>query len=89
MLKHKNLSLIKLFCEKYNLNAVKFYKIFYKKEITEKRDFARLRNDFKDYYCPCDDNFIYKINYLKEGDYVKEKVDKNVIDNQNLICQDY
>ena len=87
--KTKNSSLIKLFCEKYNLNAVKFYKIFYKKEITEKRDFARLRNDFKDYYCPCDDNFIYKINYLKEGDYVKEKVDKNVIDNQNLICQDY
>ena len=88
-IKDKNSNLIKLFCEKYNLNAVKFYKIFYKKEITEKRDFARLRNDFKDYYCPCDNNFIYKINYLKEGDYIKEKVDINVIDSQNLICQDY
>ena len=46
---------------------LKFYKFFFKKEITEKRDFARLRNDLKNYYAPCDINYVYKINFLKNG----------------------
>ncbi len=89
-IKEKKSSLIKRFCEKYNLNAVKFYKFFFKKEITEKRDFARLRNDLKNYYTPCDDiNYVYKINFLKNGEYEKEKVNINDINDQNLICEDY
>ena len=90
-IEEKNSDLIKRFCRKYDLNSIKFYKVFYKNQITEKRDFARIRNDLFYYYSPCDedDEYLYKFTYLKEGDYHKEKVRCSIIDNQNIICFDY
>ena len=89
-IKEKNSDLIKKFCRKYKLDAVKFYNVFYKNQITEKRDFTRIRNDRNNYYAPSDENeFLYKFIYRKEGDYQKEKISCNIIDNQDLICSDY
>lgn len=47
--------IVKLICEKYKLDAVKFYDSFGVSEVTGKRDYLSLKNDRIGYYAPYDE----------------------------------
>ena len=71
--------LVKYICDKYHLDAVKFYKEFEIGEITAKRDFILLSHDYEGYLAPCDDGGLMMVDYSENGNTVRVKADKNYI----------
>ena len=71
--------LVKYICDKYHLDAVKFYKEFEIGEITAKRDYILLAHDYEGYLAPCDDGGLMMVDYSENGNTVRVKADKNYI----------
>ena len=65
--------LVDYFCKKYKLDAVKFYQEFPLGEITSKRDFQFLAQDYTGYASPCDEHHHYLVDYSKDGNVVRRK----------------
>lgn len=55
--------IVELLCNKYHLDAVKFYEKFENSDVTGKRDIIKLKEDKDGYYAPCDDKHLYKISF--------------------------
>ena len=73
--------LIEFFCEKYKLNAIKFYTEFELGEVTSKRDYILLAHDYEGYYMPCDKENMYFVNYSEDGTMTRQIVSKREVDN--------
>ncbi len=58
---------IKYLCEKYNLDGIKIYDSFEVSEVTGKRDYQLLKNDYDSYYFPNDNFTFVKKKYSKSG----------------------
>lgn len=71
--------LVEKFCEKYPINAVKFYDEFEIGEITSKRDYILLTHDYKGYYAPDGNGGFYRIDYSEDGTTVRTRIDKEEI----------
>ena len=67
---------IEFMCKKYNLDAVKIYEKFESSEVTGKRDFQKLKSDKEGYYCPSDNDELYKIDFIEQDFPVKSLVNK-------------
>ncbi len=63
--KDKKAEVVHLLCEKYNLDAIKFYDSFEISDVTGKRDYQKLQNDKRDYYVPTVDGGISMVNYVE------------------------
>lgn len=72
--------LVEYICEKYKLDAVKFYKEFEIGEITAKRDYILLTHDYKGYYAPYDSKHLMMVDYSQSGDSVKIVVKKKDVE---------
>ena len=71
--------LVKYICDKYHLNAVKFYKEFEIGEITAKRDYILLAHDYKGYLTPCEDGRLMLVDYSENGSTVRIKTGRNFV----------
>lgn len=66
-------SLVRKLCEKYPVDAIKFYSEFELGEVTGKRDYVLLSNDTCGYWAPYDESNLVRISYNKEtGETIKE-----------------
>ena len=70
---------IKYLCEKYNLDGIKIYDSFEVSEVTGKRDYQLLKNDYDSYYFPNDSFTFVKKKYSKSGKTSSEIVNINEI----------
>lgn len=77
--KKSKAELVDYICNKYNVNAVKFYKEFETGEVTGKRDYLLLSHDYNGYYAPCDSENLYYVNYSENGKTEKAKISKRAI----------
>ena len=50
-------------CEKYNLDAIKYYEKFENSDVTGKRDFQKLKSDKSNYYAPFDDEKMLMLSF--------------------------
>ena len=66
-------------CEKYNLQSIKFYTEFELGEVTSKRDYVLLTHDYECYYAPCDEDYLYFINYSEDGTMQRTKISRDSI----------
>jgi hypothetical protein len=66
--------LVDYFCNKYKLDAVKFYQEFPLGEVTSKRDYLFLAHDYAGYFAPCDERHHYLVDYSEDGTTVRRKV---------------
>lgn len=71
--------LVEHICNKYDVNAVKFYTEFETGEVTGKRDYLLLSHDYEGYYTPCDEENLYLVNYSENGTTTRVKVSKKDI----------
>ncbi|MBO7474285.1 MAG: acyl--CoA ligase [Ruminococcus sp.] len=71
--------LVKYICEKYHLDAVKFYKEFEIGEITAKRDYILLTHDYRGYISPSEDGSLMLVDYSANGSTVRIKTDRNYV----------
>jgi len=71
--------LVKYICDKYHLDAVKFYKEFEIGEITAKRDYILLTHDYKGYLTPGEDGRLMLVDYSENGSTVRIRTGKNFI----------
>ena len=71
--------LVKYICDKYHLDAVKFYKEFEIGEITAKRDYILLTHDYKGYITPGEDGRLMLVDYSENGNTVRIRTGKNFI----------
>lgn len=71
--------LVEYFCKKYPLKAIKFYTEFELGEVTSKRDYILLAHDYEGYYAPCDENYLYFVNYSEDGTVSRTKISKDEI----------
>ncbi len=71
--------LVEYFCKKYPLKAIKFYTEFELGEVTSKRDYILLAHDYEGYYAPCDENYLYFVNYSENGTVSRKKISKDEI----------
>lgn len=71
--------LVKYICDKYHLDAVKFYKEFEIGEITAKRDYILLTHDYKGYITPGEDGRLMLVDYSENGSTVRIRTGKNFI----------
>ena len=71
--------LVKYICDKYHLDAVKFYKEFEIGEITAKRDYILLTHDYKGYLTPGEDGRLMLVDYSENGSTVRIGTGKNFI----------
>ena len=72
--------LVEYICDKYKLDAVKFYKEFEIGEITAKRDYILLTHDYEGYYAPYDSKHLMLVNYSESGDDVRIVVKKKDVE---------
>lgn len=54
---------VKLLCEKYGLDAIKFYEKFENSDVTGKRDFQKLKSDKTGYYALDEKGNMYEISF--------------------------
>jgi len=71
--------LVKYICDKYHLDAVKFYKEFEIGEITAKRDYILLTHDYKGYLTQGEDGRLMLVDYSENGSTVRIRTGKNFI----------
>ena len=70
--------IVVLLCEKYHLDAVKFYDKFENSDVTGKRDLMKLKADKSGYYAPCDEQHLYQMSFLN-GKLAREIISKTVL----------
>ena len=68
-------ALVERLCEKYRLDAVKFYPKFEISEITGKRNYQLLQDDKSGYFAPCDRRHLYAVSF-QDGKMEKTRVEK-------------
>ncbi|MDO4617675.1 MAG: class I adenylate-forming enzyme family protein [Lachnospiraceae bacterium] len=66
--------LVSYICKKYGVHAVKYYDEFELGEVTGKRDYLLLLQDYEGYYSPCDDTHLYKVTYSEDGTTSRKKI---------------
>ncbi|SFW35495.1 class I adenylate-forming enzyme family protein [Ruminococcus flavefaciens] len=71
--------LVEYICNKYHLDAVKFYKEFEIGEITAKRDYILLAHDYRGYVAPCGNGRLLLIDYSENGSTVIIRTGKNFV----------
>ncbi len=67
--------LVEYICNKFKVDGVKFYDSFETSEVTGKRNYQLLQQDYKGYYCPYDENFLLLKDYSPIG-VLKESIVK-------------
>ncbi|MCR4638100.1 class I adenylate-forming enzyme family protein [Ruminococcus sp.] len=71
--------LVEYICNKYHLDAVKFYKEFEIGEITAKRDYILLTHDYRGYVAPCGNGRLLLIDYSENGSTIIIRTGKNFV----------
>ena len=71
--------LVEYICNKYHLDAVKFYKEFEIGEITAKRDYILLTHDYRGYVAPCGNGRLLLIDYSENGSTIIFRTGKNFV----------
>lgn len=70
---------VELLCEKYHLDAVKFYEKFENSDVTGKRDIIKLKEDKDGYYAPYDNEHMYRISFSNS------RVSRYIISKESVI----
>ena len=70
---------VELLCEKYHLDAVKFYEKFENSDVTGKRDIIKLKEDKDGYYAPYDNEHMYQISFSNS------RVSRYIISKESVI----
>lgn len=71
--------LVGYICNKFNVDAVKFYDSFETSEVTGKRNYQLLKHDYEGYYSPLNEKqFIYK-DYSEDGHLSESVITKRAI----------
>ncbi len=74
-------------CAKYHLEAVKIYDEFESSEVTGKRDFQGLKADKVGYYAPCNNEYLWKVDYLEESLPIKTLVPKEEVTREKPVVK--
>lgn len=69
-------NIVEYICNKFKVDGVKFYDSFETSEVTGKRNYQLLKQDYEGYYCPYNENFLLLKNYSKDGNIVEKVVKK-------------
>ena len=65
--KNKKEEVVHYLCQKYHLDAVKFYDSFDISDVTGKRDYQKLQQDKSGYFVPAEDGGVYIVDYSYRG----------------------